>query len=384
MPAEGNEKGWVLHSHGQGRRFGPLTDDELRSYFRAGMVKSVDRLSAPGEFVKMSASEAAAMLGEAAPVGPPPPEPNEVAAVPPPAVPPPVMSAVAAPGQGSDEERAARAAAAMNIDIAAMMAANAPPKRSSSGWLLPVVAVAGLVAMLMIGLNMMKRMQGAGAGPTSTQVIDIEPTPTELDQAGTGPGGTAGLEGMREIPPPQAATAAPASPEADEAAAQLQVRSSRAEQLRAAGDWAGLAAHAKAWADAEPSASEPLQYLGIAYGKLGNHGQAEEALKKVLARDATNSAARAQLADIYQQGQRYDEAATLYKQMVAANPNDSRLWNNYGAALFGSGQREQAAAALETAVRLDPKFKEAWNNLGTLYQSTGDSARASAAFANAR
>ena len=39
MPAETNEQGWILHSHGQGRKFGPLSEDELRNYFRAGMEK---------------------------------------------------------------------------------------------------------------------------------------------------------------------------------------------------------------------------------------------------------------------------------------------------------------------------------------------------------
>ena len=31
MAAEDNAKGWFLHSHGQARKFGPLTEDELRS-----------------------------------------------------------------------------------------------------------------------------------------------------------------------------------------------------------------------------------------------------------------------------------------------------------------------------------------------------------------
>ena len=40
MPVEDPGKGWILHSGG--RKFGPLSEDELRGYFRAGMVKSVD------------------------------------------------------------------------------------------------------------------------------------------------------------------------------------------------------------------------------------------------------------------------------------------------------------------------------------------------------
>src|SRR5687767_7406714 len=53
--------GWTLHS---GRRsFGPLTEDELRAYFRAHMVKADDRIDAPGRDAPLSATEVAAMLG---------------------------------------------------------------------------------------------------------------------------------------------------------------------------------------------------------------------------------------------------------------------------------------------------------------------------------
>ena len=53
MSNEETSSGWVLHSLAQGRRFGPLSEDELRQYFRAGMVKSVDRLLclAGGRFI---------------------------------------------------------------------------------------------------------------------------------------------------------------------------------------------------------------------------------------------------------------------------------------------------------------------------------------------
>ena len=316
------------------------------------------------------------MLGEAAPVGPPPPETNEGAAVPPPAVPPPAMSPAAAPGQSS-EERAARAAAAMNIDMAALMASSTPRKRASS-WVLPVVVVVGLIVMLMIGLNMVRKLGGSGQAPPGT--IEAAPSPpTEMVGMGEPEDAAPALPGAREIPAVAAATTAAGSGDPV-----LQERIARAELFRRAGDWTSLASHARVWGDAQPERNEPLLYMAQANEGLGNKAQAEELLRRILARDPANLAAGAQLADMYQPAERFSEAAELYKRMVASNQGDSRLWNNYGAALFGAGQQAQAQAALEMAVRLDPNFKDAWRNLGTLYQSTGDTARASAAFANAR
>jgi hypothetical protein len=103
MSTEPTGAGWILHSLAQGRRFGPLTEDELRNYFRAGMVKSVDRLSAPGDAALRPAAEVAALLDLPAPVGPPPPE------LPPPA---PKLASAAAPATAIAASAAAAAPAA--------------------------------------------------------------------------------------------------------------------------------------------------------------------------------------------------------------------------------------------------------------------------------
>src|SRR5207342_2584997 len=106
--AEEASKGWILHS--KGRKFGPLTEDELRGYFRAGMVQSVDRLTAPGDFAMRAAGEVATMIGENPPPGPPP-EPLDAPRTPATAATP--VAPTAAAGTLSDAEREARAARAM-------------------------------------------------------------------------------------------------------------------------------------------------------------------------------------------------------------------------------------------------------------------------------
>jgi tetratricopeptide (TPR) repeat protein len=368
MSSEANEKGWILHSLAQSRRYGPMDEDELRGYFRAGMVKSVDRLTAPGESAMRSAAEVAQMLGVAVPAGPPPPEPGES---PPPPLPPPPMAAAVARDPAS-EERAIRAAAAMNIDVAALMASSAPTQRRSV-WLLPTVLGLVMVVALMLGLSMLRKLKAPGAASAAPVATQAPSTPVDGDAAYIPPA-------TAEPPPALVSNGAPASAPDPLFDAEL----ARAQALQNARDWAGLLRYAQDWVGSRPQRTEPLFFLGAAHAGLGQHAQAVESLQTVVARDPANQQARLLLADNYLQSERWTDASALYKQMVADSPSDARLWNNYGAALNASGQPAQAVAALETAVRLDPSFKQAWTNLGNVYQSTGDSARASAAFANAR
>jgi len=363
MSNEATDKGWILHSLAQARRFGPMSEDELRGYFRAGMVKSVDRLTAPGEFAMRSAAEVAAMLGENVPAGPAPPELTEM--------PTPLPSMATTVAKEADEARAAKAAAALNIDIAALMATSAPAQRRS-GWLLPVIVVVVMVMLLLVGLNMLRKM-GAAATQESAEY-----GPTPID----GPIVT----NAADAPVPVGTDAAPAPGAAAPSAPDpiFEEHLTRAQALQDTRNWAGLVEFSREWAQAQPDRNEPYQYLGVAYSGLGDYKLAIEPLQKVYARDPDNAPARSLLADAYLQSERWTEAAGMYKQMVVVAPKDARLWNNYGAALNASGQQMQAVAAMETAVSLDPAFKQAWTNLGNLYQSMGDTERASAAFANAR
>ena len=376
MPADDSATGWYLHSHAQGRKFGPLDEDELRRYFRAGMVKSVDRLSAPGQSDLLAAAQVAEMIGETAPVGPPPPEPEPSAEPVPPSsssLPPRPPVAGAVPPDVDREARAARAAAAMNIDIAALMATSAPAKKRQP-WLVPTLAVLVMVVLMLVGLNMVRKMKPP---PSDVSVPGVPMPDTALVNANA----AAPSADPAVFDAPQAAEAA-ASP--DEQDGLFNAQLVQAEKLKNAKDWSGLGAFAKSWSESQPDRNEPLQYLAVAYTSQSNFAQAEAVLKQLLARDPGSPATRMLLADTYMQSRRYDEAVAIYKAMTSESPNEARVWNNYGAALNATGQPAQAIAAVENAVRIDPGFKQAWANLGNLYQATGDSAKASAAFARAR
>jgi len=358
--SSGEQVGWFLHSGG--RRFGPLAEDELRNYFRAGMVKSVDRISAPGQVKMRAAGEVALELGETVPEGPPPPEPASTAPVPPtpdtpatpviPAAPPATLDPAA---EAERQERVARAIAAMKVDLAGLGAQ--PRTQKTSGWLVPVVLVVGLVVAMFVGLHMLKKMS---AQATRTNAGAEAPVPMPM-----------ATPRLPEIPP---ALIQPQVPQ------ELQ----QAKDYASVRNWTGLAALAKSWTQTQPDRVEAWQYLGMAHFGLGDSQAATDAFARALALDPSNAQTRALLADAYLQGGRYAESVGLYEKVVAASPNDARVWNNYGTALIGTGQSTQAIAALQTAVRLDPGFKPAWKNLGSAYRNIGDESRASAAFANAR
>jgi len=367
MSTEGTSTGWILHSFAQGRRFGPMTEDELRQYFRAGMVKSVDRLSAPGETELRPAGEVARSIGENEPVGPPPPEPEETPA---PAIPD-VARAALASGMTPDpasEERAARAAAALKIDMAAMMASSATPSRRSNMWMIVIGSIA-LVASLFFALSMAKKMK-----PKPVDTVESVHTTVVADRGGDA-GPAAGVE--------TAVQGAADMSQKDDSDQVFEEHFAKARALNDAKDWAALEVMADAWAKDQADRTEPLQFLGVAQASQGKYELAAQSFEKILAMDPASSV-KGMLADTYMQAQQPGKAATLYEQMLKSRPNDARLWNNFGAALNLSAQPTQAITALENAVRLDPSMKQAWTNLGNLYQAQGDQAKAQAAFANAK
>jgi|SRR5690349_20382524 len=72
QPRDTLPDGWYLN--GRGRSFGPLTEEELRGYFAAGMVRPVDTVAAPDASVPLTAAAAARRLG-LPPMPEPPPAP---------------------------------------------------------------------------------------------------------------------------------------------------------------------------------------------------------------------------------------------------------------------------------------------------------------------
>lgn len=75
-----------------------------------------------------------------------------------------------------------------------------------------------------------------------------------------------------------------------------------------------------------------------------------------------------------------DDAATAYKEAIAASPNYAAALNGYGSVLFKQGKRDEAVAQFTAAVTADPAFKLGWYNLGFAKRKMGDFAGAAQAY----
>jgi hypothetical protein len=368
MSSEEVTDSWYLHS--QGRRFGPLTEDELRSYFGAGMVKVGDLITMPGQPGTTPAEEVAALLGASPPVA----APLSATASAPPAT------------HGASTLPAALIAATIDLGKSEARGSGALPigasiltsERSSNfGWVAPVLCMVALAVFLYAGLVMLRRMQ-AQVHPSQTAAA-IPRVPEAMRAPANAP--ETGLIANAPRQAIQTPTDDSIPLPAGDQAATTDVWLNNAERLARDKKWSELLAHTLRWSAAEPPRDMPWLFMGMANAKLGRMTQAVDALKHILATDPSHAQARALLADIYLQNHQFQNAASLLQDLVNANPNDARLWNNYGNALFGLNRFDEAAAALETAVRLEPTFRVAWNNLGNAYELGGHHEQAAAAFA---
>jgi tetratricopeptide (TPR) repeat protein len=66
---------------------------------------------------------------------------------------------------------------------------------------------------------------------------------------------------------------------------------------------------------------------------------------------------------IHQQ-RKFAEAAAIYRQVLAAAPDDANAWCYLGIALHDQRHYSQAADTYRQALKLQPQFPIAWNNLG--------------------
>jgi tetratricopeptide (TPR) repeat protein len=90
-----------------------------------------------------------------------------------------------------------------------------------------------------------------------------------------------------------------------------------------------------------------------------------------------------QQAALYAARQSWPEAASAYRQAVAASPQDASLHNRLGMCYQRMGEVDAARAAYRRATELRKDYAEAWNNLGTLEHGRRRYKQAIAAYAKA-
>jgi membrane associated rhomboid family serine protease/Flp pilus assembly protein TadD len=111
---------------------------------------------------------------------------------------------------------------------------------------------------------------------------------------------------------------------------------------------------------------DPTVYsiLGAAYEQKRDYPKAETFFRRVLQSKPNDASATLQLASVYFNMGRLDDAQKEFAKAVELNPNDASGWVGLGVMLQRMGRHEEAAAALQRAATLNPKLVQAQFGLG--------------------
>jgi Flp pilus assembly protein TadD len=114
-------------------------------------------------------------------------------------------------------------------------------------------------------------------------------------------------------------------------------------------------------------AAEPLYYFSLAKGLLaaGNPAEAGAVLKQAMQRGLADRRFEPLKAQIR------DAAVTMYRQDLAARPQNPVVLDNLGTALLGQGKTAKAIACYREALAREPDFAEAHFHLGAVLSQNG-------------
>src|SRR5438094_6832123 len=89
-----------------------------------------------------------------------------------------------------------------------------------------------------------------------------------------------------------------------------------------------------------------------------------QALKNVADREASNPAPRTQLANLYFDAERYDEAIKWYEEATKLAPNDPNVSTDLGVCYYYTNQFDKALQQFEHSLQLNPKHTKTLLNVG--------------------
>ena len=190
----------------------------------------------------------------------------------------------------------------------------------------------------------------------------------------------------------QAVQTAPAYPEALQNLAQLLIRQGRYEEaardvgqlLRVAPDFFGghmlkgdllfqtgrLEKAIQAYRQAVDASYEtsvgPLNRLGVALTKKGDHAQALKVLNRGLGLDPENPALLLNLGNVHYSQKNWDKAAAQFQVVLRVNPNETMALFNLGMVYSHKTEWRQAERWFERALQVKPDFPAARQSLDQL------------------
>jgi tetratricopeptide (TPR) repeat protein len=88
------------------------------------------------------------------------------------------------------------------------------------------------------------------------------------------------------------------------------------------------------------------------------------ALKTVAERDPKNAAPRAQIANLYFDAEKYDDAIKWYGEALTLAPNDVNVSTDLGVCYYYTNQPDKALEQFARSLKLDPKHAKTLLNVG--------------------
>jgi tetratricopeptide (TPR) repeat protein len=89
-----------------------------------------------------------------------------------------------------------------------------------------------------------------------------------------------------------------------------------------------------------------------------------KALTSVAEREPSNTKPRVELANLYFDAERYDDAIKWYAEAVKLDPTDVNVSTDLGVAYYYTNQPDKALAQFEHSLALDPKHAKTLLNMG--------------------
>jgi predicted O-linked N-acetylglucosamine transferase (SPINDLY family) len=111
--------------------------------------------------------------------------------------------------------------------------------------------------------------------------------------------------------------------------------------------------------------------LALQRHRAGRLAEAESLFRQILAAQPDHAEARQSLGIIAHQVGRHDLAVDLLRQAIAFDPHNPFAHSNLGEAFRALGRIEEAIAAFRRALELKPDFPEAHHNLGLALRAQG-------------
>jgi Flp pilus assembly protein TadD len=123
-----------------------------------------------------------------------------------------------------------------------------------------------------------------------------------------------------------------------------------------------------------------LAHVYLARGREKDTLDALEVFKTALRRNPRSPQSWYQLATIYLDLGRYDDAEATFKEALSVNPKMGASYNGLGVIEFTRGHGEAGARLIEKGLALEPRLRTASYNLGRIAEARGDATRAEALY----